>query len=333
MLRVVVHGQIEQSGNIIKQYFFKFMSLCNNFHRLSSLRKLLIISLLILSGCKFAYGYDYVKKIERWDKRQKYERMARRIPRMIKKSPNDPFLYYYASLSELKISDKHLFSKRGYKHLLRSVNYYEIYKSLVSAPDTAANLQSALHTKIINFYRHFDNKHDDVSRGVLDYVLASFFNDTTDTCRSSHGEGQGRCDTVVTRYRSVVVSEALKHLGKPYKYAAVGPDSFDCSGFTRFVYMSATGLELPHNSAMQAGFGHEIPIGDARPGDLIFFGNTKTRNITHTGIVIDTGVSGVSGVIHCSNSGVVIDNGSKASWTKHWHLHIVKVVTLESLIE
>jgi len=41
-----------------------------------------------------------------------------------------------------------------------------------------------------------------------------------------------------------IVIEAQKHLGKPYKYGAVGPNSFDCSGFVYAVYKKFESLEL-----------------------------------------------------------------------------------------
>ena len=42
----------------------------------------------------------------------------------------------------------------------------------------------------------------------------------------------------------------MAQLGKPYRYAAVGPDSFDCSGLTMFAW-AAAGVRLPHSSAAQ----------------------------------------------------------------------------------
>ena len=64
---------------------------------------------------------------------------------------------------------------------------------------------------------------------------------------------------------------ALKFLGVPYVWAASGPDAFDCSGLTMYVY-GLFGISLPHNAAMQFDMGLKIPLGKALPGDLVFFG-------------------------------------------------------------
>jgi cell wall-associated NlpC family hydrolase len=78
------------------------------------------------------------------------------------------------------------------------------------------------------------------------------------------------------------VAEAKRHLGKPYKWAAAGPDRFDCSGFTLYVF-SRLGKSLPHNSTQQARAVRRVPNAQKRLGDLIF---TKRSDgtIRHVGI-------------------------------------------------
>jgi cell wall-associated NlpC family hydrolase len=67
-----------------------------------------------------------------------------------------------------------------------------------------------------------------------------------------------------------VVSIGLEYLGRPYVWAASGPDSFDCSGFVMYVYKKV-GISLPHSSRMQAGYGVAVSRDALQPGDLIFF--------------------------------------------------------------
>lgn len=66
-----------------------------------------------------------------------------------------------------------------------------------------------------------------------------------------------------------VVEEAAAHEGTPYEYGADGPDAFDCSGLTSYVY-EQFGVELPRSSQAQRDATEEIPQGQERPGDLIF---------------------------------------------------------------
>jgi cell wall-associated NlpC family hydrolase len=67
----------------------------------------------------------------------------------------------------------------------------------------------------------------------------------------------------------LVLAAAYKQLGKPYRWAATGPNSFDCSGFTMFVWNRA-GVHLPHNSGAQRGATKSVPLDKMKPGDLVF---------------------------------------------------------------
>ena len=86
-----------------------------------------------------------------------------------------------------------------------------------------------------------------------------------------------------------VIAEAYKHLGKPYVWGATGPNSFDCSGFTQYVYKQALGITLPRvistSMSSQRGVGTKISsISDLRVGDLVI-----TNNYNHVGIYVGNG--------------------------------------------
>jgi len=70
----------------------------------------------------------------------------------------------------------------------------------------------------------------------------------------------------------VAVDAALSQLGKPYVYAADGPDSYDCSGLTMWAWAHA-GVSLPHQSRMQYQMTARVSADDWQPGDLLFFGS------------------------------------------------------------
>lgn len=88
--------------------------------------------------------------------------------------------------------------------------------------------------------------------------------------------------------RQEVIGIAQTKIGCPYKYASKGPDSFDCSGFTGWVFRQVD-ITLSASSASQYSDGRAIPSGEAlKPGDLVFFGGRKDmRNVGHVGIVVD----------------------------------------------
>ena len=82
----------------------------------------------------------------------------------------------------------------------------------------------------------------------------------------------------------VAVQEAYNKLGSPYKWAASGPNEFDCSGLTMWVWGKA-GVSLPHSSQAQYSSGPHVSQGDLQPGDLVFYGSP----IHHVGIYIGGG--------------------------------------------
>lgn len=80
------------------------------------------------------------------------------------------------------------------------------------------------------------------------------------------------------------VEAALSQLGKPYVWAAEGPDSYDCSGLTLWAWARA-GVSLPHNSGMQYAATPRVDRSDWQPGDLLFFGSP----IHHVSMYIGNG--------------------------------------------
>jgi cell wall-associated NlpC family hydrolase len=63
---------------------------------------------------------------------------------------------------------------------------------------------------------------------------------------------------------------ARRQLGKPYKFGAAGPRSYDCSGLVMASWRSV-GVALPRTSQQQFRSGHRIAKSQLRAGDLVFF--------------------------------------------------------------
>ena len=83
------------------------------------------------------------------------------------------------------------------------------------------------------------------------------------------------------------VDLAKKQIGKPYEWGAEGPNSFDCSGLTYYVYKQ-NGVTLPRSSTSQATAGKSVSKSSLKEGDLVFF-NTNGKGISHVGIYIGDG--------------------------------------------
>jgi peptidoglycan DL-endopeptidase CwlO len=90
---------------------------------------------------------------------------------------------------------------------------------------------------------------------------------------------------------SQAVSLARKYLGIPYVWGGTNPDvGLDCSGLTQLIYKEM-GIDIPRVSSDQARGGRAVDsLADARPGDLVFYDYSSSRDgIDHVGIYIGDG--------------------------------------------
>ena len=67
-----------------------------------------------------------------------------------------------------------------------------------------------------------------------------------------------------------ILNFSKNYLGKPYRGGSAGPNSFDCSGFTSFVF-SNFGRKLGRSSRDQAEQTPTVSNDEIQPGDLVFF--------------------------------------------------------------
>ena len=83
---------------------------------------------------------------------------------------------------------------------------------------------------------------------------------------------------------SAAVAAALSALGRPYVWGASGPSGFDCSGLMQWSYGQA-GVHLPRTSQEQRYAGRQIPLSEARPGDLVVY----RGDASHVGMYVGNG--------------------------------------------
>ena len=101
------------------------------------------------------------------------------------------------------------------------------------------------------------------------------------------GEGISDIKVSLTEY-------AKQFIGNPYVWGGTSlTNGADCSGFVLSVF-SKFGISLPHSSRAQVGYGRQVSISEAQPGDLFFYG--KGNYINHVAIYIGNGQ-----VVHASS--------------------------------
>jgi hypothetical protein len=89
---------------------------------------------------------------------------------------------------------------------------------------------------------------------------------------------------------AAAIQFALGEQGKPYVWGATGPNSYDCSGLMLRAY-EAAGITLDRVSGDQFHDGAMLPVRDAQPGDLLFWGydQSNPNTIHHVAMYLGGG--------------------------------------------
>lgn len=117
---------------------------------------------------------------------------------------------------------------------------------------------------------------------------------------SSSSVNRGNSGAVVASgSASGVLGYGYNFIGKPYVWGATGPDSFDCSGFTSYVYRNAAGIEIGRTTYDQMGRGKAVSYNELQPGDLVF-----TNGGAHVGIY-----AGGGNMLHAPRTGETVKVG------------------------
>ena len=125
--------------------------------------------------------------------------------------------------------------------------------------------------------------------GCTGYVSSDYITITTEpTAASASALGEQ------------VVALAKQYLGTPYVLGGNGPSSFDCSGFTKYVY-AQFGYTLNRTATDQLQNGVSVSRDELQPGDLVFFKYRTSKPVSHVGIYIGGGE-----FIHASTNRYVV---------------------------
>jgi NlpC/P60 family len=99
-----------------------------------------------------------------------------------------------------------------------------------------------------------------------------------------------------------ISSTALSLIGVNYKFGGNTPEQgLDCSGFVRYVFQQATGINLPRSTRDQAKVGQSVAKDQLQPGDLVFF-NTRRFQFSHVGLYL-----GNNRFVHSPSSGGAVE--------------------------
>lgn len=150
-----------------------------------------------------------------------------------------------------------------------------------------------------------DKKIVKVNKGVLTPVSVG-----TATIKAKVSGKSYTCKVTVADYSGMsieqkqVVSFALKYVGNKYRYGGTSlTNGTDCSGFTYSVYRNF-GYEMKRTAYQQLCDTKSVKKKNLKPGDLIFYGSSKT-SCSHVALYI-----GNKKVVHASteSTGIVVSD-------------------------
>lgn len=132
--------------------------------------------------------------------------------------------------------------------------------------------------------------------GVSGYVAGGYLT-LIDEATATAAIAAAQQAATVSSAGQQIAAYAQNYLGCPYVYGAAGSSSFDCSGFTMYVYKHF-GYSLPHGASSQLSYGTTVSMSELQPGDLVFFHYDTSYPASHVGIYIGNGR-----FIHASTTG------------------------------
>ncbi|MEO3763523.1 NlpC/P60 family protein [Streptomyces sp. B5E4] len=95
---------------------------------------------------------------------------------------------------------------------------------------------------------------------------------------------------------ALAAAAARGALGTPYMWGGAAPGGFDCSGLTQWAYGRA-GVSIPRTSQAQRYAGRQVPLGEAKPGDLV----TYRADASHVAMYVGGGQ-----VVHAPYPGAAV---------------------------
>ena len=139
---------------------------------------------------------------------------------------------------------------------------------------------------------------------ILIFSLACF-----KLCAETNSISPGQAQTM----REKFVDEIKTHIGAPYEYGAVGPDTFDCSGLIYYSAQKSIQVQLPRTAKAIYNYARIISDEKREIGDLLFFKTSESSTISHIGVYIGNSQF-ISAISDGVNTGVIVSSLNQDYW-------------------
>lgn len=177
-----------------------------------------------------------------------------------------------------------------------AVQYFQKANGLtvdgLAGPATLGKLESSSAKSEKDARRAATSSNSDTAKKSSNSSSSSNSGNASNSSSSSNSSNSSSASKAPSGDTSSVTAYAQQFLGRPYVYGANGPDAFDCSGFTTYVFRQF-GVSLPRTAYDQGygDYGTKISsASDLQPGDLVFFNTISDGDLSdHVGIYLGGG--------------------------------------------
>ena len=145
------------------------------------------------------------------------------------------------------------------------------------------------------------------------FIIVCFCLTCFQLCAQDNSMTPGQAQTL----RESFVKEIKTHVGAPYEYGAVGPDSFDCSGLIYYCANKSIKVQLPRTAKAIYNYARIIPDEKIELGDLMFFKTTGSSTISHIGVYIGNNQF-ISAISDGPNTGVIVSSLNQDYWKERY---------------
>lgn len=112
-----------------------------------------------------------------------------------------------------------------------------------------------------------------------------------------------------------LLNVANDYQGIRYRWGGMSRNGMDCSGFVKTAFDQFS-IDLPRTSREMASRGEKVSKSEAKPGDLIFFKNGRSRVINHVGIIIEVNEDEIKFIHSATSKGVSINSTKEAYYSR-----------------
>jgi len=282
----------------------------------------IVLALIVLLCSSLAIGQSKkIDRLEQYYDQGHYKMVYRKSSRLIKNPEYNSTLLpaYYKAMSSFQLMQNQSWLRRNdadVKESIALMNKVILSSEWSRIKETHANELAAMQLVFDVWLARENNAINKEQGSYIENWILTIFRELNivapkDEFRDSEGlipEG------LSIDQRTSMIHYAYEYMGIPYKWGGTDETGFDCSGYTRHVFLYK-GIQLPRVSKDQYNYAKKINKKRAFMGDLVFF--SEGNGISHVGILVNK-VNESKKMIHSSSSkGIsVVDIEASDYWSK-----------------